>query len=559
MSQPESAYTSPPDRKGKKYNNLKDVVANPWKVDSTIGVIIDATGDYKTDDSFDYVTKIRIIDDKLNPNKESGGKKKGHVMVFIFSSKLASTPNINKVGNIILLRNFKFDNYKDIVKGVNLKVGSEWQVFENQMNCPIEAIDSNKSIPSVLNVTEKEAIKRLKDWSQSFLSRNSLLKLNWFQREVKSKRSANELLYKKDIDLLVRVIQSVRTIINENVYDRVVFVDKNRKKYFAEIKNSGLDFNDKKVVKLRSISITETDNDSSIIFYNYSKILVLDNNFFDARELIEKTKDIKFAENLLVKSFIQEFHLEKYKFDEIAPQTYLYYLDRANIDFVAEEVKQFLSAYPILMDFDTTCMSLKPDKEETFYGSCIMKKHSELPVKTVDDLNKLLLSCGKNNKLLEKNKNNVFVVEGSINEFKYQKFNEMFKIYSPSSNQTWELSDLEKAVENGLEDLRIMAHNIIFLNNTETGEGELPLYVATFDKNPQFLFDVWRILPDFSVIRDWNIRNSEFKKKMTSFMKYLNRLSNSKATFRFAVQLTTSDDETCYFRIIDSIFWFLSN
>ena len=214
MSQPESAYTSPPDRKGKKYNNLKDVVANPWKVDSTIGVIIDATGDYKTDDSFDYVTKIRIIDDKLNPNKESGGKKKGHVMVFIFSSKLASTPNINKVGNIILLRNFKFDNYKDIVKGVNLKVGSEWQVFENQKNCPIEAIDSNKSIPSVLNVTEKEAIKRLKDWSQSFLSRNSLLKLNWFQREVKSKRSANELLYKKDIDLLVRVIQSVRTIIN---------------------------------------------------------------------------------------------------------------------------------------------------------------------------------------------------------------------------------------------------------------------------------------------------------------------------------------------------------
>ena len=511
MSERNSNKESPLGRAGSKYVDLKEVVTKPWKVGSTVGVIVDATGDYKTDDSFDYVTKIRIMDDKVNPKKEGTGGKKGHVMIFIFSPKLANTPNIRKVGNIILLRNFKFDNYKDIVKGYNLKVGSEWQVFENQKSSPIEAIDSSKSIPSVLNVVEKDAIKRLKNWSQTFLARNSLLKLGWFLRDVKSKRSANELLYKKDIDLIVRVVRSLRTFVNENVYDRVVFVDANRTLYFSEIKNSGLDFSDSKVVKLRSISITETDKDNAIIFYNYSKILLLDDNFFDARELIEKTKDIRFSENILVKSFIQEFHLEKYKYEEIAPQTYLYHLDRVNIDFVAEDKKQLLSAYPILMDFDTEDVSLVRDGDSLVYGSCVMKKHAGLQVTPITELTELLNKANQNKTVLKENLNKTFLVEGNIAEFKYLKKEDMFRIYSPSSNQTWNLSELEKASESGVEDLRIIAHNIIFINSEE--EEDLPLYIATYDKNPQFLFDVWRVLPDFGVIKDWAVGRDDFKKK----------------------------------------------
>ena len=557
MSEKNSNKQSPLGRSGNKYVDLKEVVAKPWKVGSTVGVIVDATGDYKTDDSFDYVTKIRIMDDRINPKKEGAGGKKGHVMIFIFSPKLVNTPNIRKVGNIILLRNFKFDNYKDIVKGYNLKVGSEWQVFENQKSSPIEAIDSSKSIPSVLNVVEKEAIKKLKGWSQTFLARNSLLKLGWFIRDVNSKRNTNELLYKKDIDLIVRVVRSLRTIVNDNVYDRVVFADAARTLYFSEIKNSGMDFNDSKVVKLRSISITETDKDNAIIFYNYSKILILDDNFFDARDLIEKTKDIKFSENILVKSFIQEFHLEKYKYEEIAPQTYLYHLDRVNIDFVAEDKKQLLSAYPILMDFDTEDVSLVRDGDSPVYGSCIMKKHSDLQPASISDLSALLNQANQNKTTLKQNLNKTFLVEGNIAEFKYLKKEDMFRIYSPSSNQTWNLSELEKASESGVEDLRIIAHNIIFINGGE--EEDLPLYIATYDKNPQFLFDVWRVLPDFGVIKDWAVGREQFKKKMNEFVKCLKRVQKSGATYRFVVQLTTSDNSICFFRVIDSIFWFLSS
>ena len=39
----------------------------PEKKQFCIGVILDATGMYKTDNSFDYVCKLKIIDQTYNP------------------------------------------------------------------------------------------------------------------------------------------------------------------------------------------------------------------------------------------------------------------------------------------------------------------------------------------------------------------------------------------------------------------------------------------------------------------------------------------------------------
>ena len=62
MSQRLSEKNSPLMRSKKVFNNLKTVVSKPGQYDSTIGIILDATGDYKTDDSYDYVTKIKRKD-----------------------------------------------------------------------------------------------------------------------------------------------------------------------------------------------------------------------------------------------------------------------------------------------------------------------------------------------------------------------------------------------------------------------------------------------------------------------------------------------------------------
>ena len=119
MSQ--SNKSTPQRLKEKNYKDLKTIVTYPEKNLSTIGVILDATGNYKTDESYDYVNKIKIIDNTHNPIKNTNKKVQPFVQVFIFTSKLKETPVIRKIGDIVLLRNFLFDNYQDVVKGVYKK------------------------------------------------------------------------------------------------------------------------------------------------------------------------------------------------------------------------------------------------------------------------------------------------------------------------------------------------------------------------------------------------------------------------------------------------------
>lgn len=559
MSQKPSEKTSPLLRSKKKFSNLKTVVAKPGQYDSTIGIILDATGDYKTDDSYDYVTKIKIIDSSYNPSNGKINKKKGYVMAFIFSYKLSDTPHIRKLGDIILLRNFKFDNYKDVVKGYNSKGGSEWQIFDSRKNTPIQAISCSKELPSPLSIEEKNAIATLKEWGYGFFSQTSLYDLGWFSREVSNKHSSNDVLYKKDIDMIVKVVQDVRSIIDGVVYDKLVFVDKDKRHYFAEIKGLGNDFEVDSVVKLRSVTLTITEENNKIDFYNYSKILHLQNHFADTRSLQETTRDISYSYNLLVKQFIQEFHLDRYQFEEIAPQTFLYHLDKINVDLLEEEKKQLVLNYPILMSFDTKDTSLNKDNKKQ-YGTCIMKKYSNNEVLSVKALTDMLNDCNKNPENLAANINKTFVVDGNLERFQYYKPSEMFKIYSPSANQTWELKDFETAQQCGIADLRIIVHNVIFLKSSTGGKDEaLPLYIASYDQNPQFIFDLWRILPDYISLGDWKHKNKNLTKKFKDFTECLEKVESINKPYKFVVELTTSEPGKGYFRIIDTIFWFLKS
>ena len=559
MSQRLSEKPSPLKRSKKVYQDLKTVVSKPGQYDSTIGIILDATGDYKTDDSYDYVTKIKLIDSKYNPSKEKVGKKKSHVMVFIFSYKLSDTPHIRKLGDIILLRNFKFDNYKDIVKGYNSKGGSEWQIFDSRKNMPIQAISCSKDLPSPLSLEEKTAIAHLKDFGYQFFSQTSLYNLGWFDREVSQKVSSNNILYRKDIDMIVKVVQDVRTIIDGVIYDKLVFTDKERRLYFAEIKGLGNDFEIGSVVKLRSVTLTVTDEINKIDFYNYSKILYLQNHFADTHTLQTATAKVDYSSDLLVNQFIQEFHLEKYQHEEIAPQTYLYHLDKINFELLEEEKRQLVSSYPILMSFDTKDASLNKDKKKQ-YGTCIMKRYSDNEVYSVKQLSELLNEFNSNPDELQSNINRAFVVEGHLESFQYYKPSEMFKIYSPSSNKTWELKDFESAQQCGIEDLKIIVHNVVFMKNTSNDKEEpLPLYIASYDQNPQFIFDLWRVLPDYNTLPDWRPKNKDLIEKFKQFTDCMKKVEKINKPYKFVVELTTSEPGKAYFRVIDTIFWFLKS
>ena len=84
---------------------LADIVENPTPKTSCVGVILDATGAYKTYDSIDYVTKLKIIDHTFN-YKDNETNYKSFIHVFIYSDTPEVGPRTNRVGDIIKLTNF---------------------------------------------------------------------------------------------------------------------------------------------------------------------------------------------------------------------------------------------------------------------------------------------------------------------------------------------------------------------------------------------------------------------------------------------------------------------
>lgn len=71
-----------------------------------VGVIIDATRPFKTANSVDYVTKIKIIDEKLNIENGSLNHDKKFIHVFVYSNDLSDAPVINSIGDIVYLKRF---------------------------------------------------------------------------------------------------------------------------------------------------------------------------------------------------------------------------------------------------------------------------------------------------------------------------------------------------------------------------------------------------------------------------------------------------------------------
>jgi Telomeric single stranded DNA binding POT1/CDC13 len=72
---------------------------------SCIALVLDATGAYKTFDSTDYVTRLKIIDPTYNYTTETQDYKK-YVHVFIFTEKFSEAPRVPRVGDIIKLKNY---------------------------------------------------------------------------------------------------------------------------------------------------------------------------------------------------------------------------------------------------------------------------------------------------------------------------------------------------------------------------------------------------------------------------------------------------------------------
>ena len=543
----------------------------PGKTRNVFGVILDATGYYKTDDSIDYVTRLKVIDHSLNNVKKPyRSEMESFVYVFIFSETVTEAPQIGRLGDIIRLEGFEFDSYQRVVKAVHHKKRSAWSIFDGRKNANMKSIMSSKDKVAPLSENEKTLLHKLRLWRDNYFQTRSIYGMSWFKRAFPDKIEKDRVYELKDVDVVVRLIQELSVRVDEQFYHKMVFVDKLKNIYFAELKGflSGIDKGD--VMKLRSITLIRHNNDYKIEFASYSNFLVLQKNFRDAREILDQTRKIKFSAEQLRNQYFEELHLGKRNREQIGPNSFVYLTSRKdktplNLELVR---KNFEDSFPMLRSFAYESADLGVSRKTTTKsrarsksrgkskgkakataetrGSAILKKHEHLPVTSLKDLAKRL------NQKTRKKDNTVFRVQASVKTVENADFNSNFKIYSDEKKKTWELTTKKRKFVN---DEKVIFYNVFGLKDDSLSakDAPVPAYLITYNENPKYIFDLWRMLPDPLVVNDW-LKLEAGKKKQ--FERNLAGTKTKGKWFDLVLELVEAEGGRTYLKLIDSIFWF---
>lgn len=540
--------------------NLLQVAGYPGRGRTVFGIILDATGHYKTNDSIDYVTRLKIIDHSLNSTKKPfKSSMESFVYVFIFSESVAQAPQIGRIGDVIRLDNFEFDSYQRVIKAVFHKKRSTWSIYDGRKNANMTSIINSEGRPPRLREPEKAAMHKLRVWSENYYSNKTLYNMAWFKRAFPNKPDPKKIYELKDVDVVVKLVTDLSVRVGEQFYHKLIFVDKFKNLYMAELKGllSGVDRGD--VMKLRSITIILHNKEYKINFSSYSNFMILQKGFRDAREILDQTKRVRFDVRKLKNQFFEELHLDKRSKEILGPNSYVYSTSNKektplNMELVR---KNFESSFPILRNFDFESLDLEKSSQPVpksknckslFRGSAVLLKHANLPILTLSEVAKSL----KQKKKKKKGDNQLFRVKASIKTIENLDFNSNFKIFSVDKNKTWELNTKKRKFDG---DEKIIFYNVFGLKDSSLGsrDSPVPAYLITYNENPKYIYDLWRLLPDPLAVKDWlKLENSRKEK----FVKSLAGLKNVKKQFDLVLQLVEADGGRVYLKLIDCIFWF---
>ena len=235
--------------------SLVDTIGISEEKGVAYGVILDATGHYKTNDSIDYVTRLRIIDHTLNVSiKNLSSFIKPYIYVFIYSESVSLAPQIGRVGDVIRLQNFVFSEFESKPKAVFHSKRSSWDIFDGRKNANDLPIMSSHKERAGIPENEKKYLQTLRLWSENFFSKKSLYTMDWFKRNM-PERKKGKIWEMQDVDIIAKLLADVSVKKDKQFYQRLVFVDKEKNIFLAELKGllTGIDKGD--VLKLRSIGI----------------------------------------------------------------------------------------------------------------------------------------------------------------------------------------------------------------------------------------------------------------------------------------------------------------
>ena len=533
------------------------------------GVVLDATGHYKTDDSYDYVTRLKIIDHTFNALRRPGRNEvEPFVYVFIYSPSVELAPQIGRIGDIIRLDRFKFDVYEKKVKAVFHRKTSHWTLFDGRQNAnAMPILQSANSPGSPLSESDRHLLKKMRLWASGFFESRSLYKMSWLKRPLPKGSRKNTICQLKDVDIIAKLLADISVKKDKDFYQRLVFVDNEKRIYLGELKGllTGVDKGD--VLKLRSITITIVNGTYKVSFSSYSNFMVLQKNFSDARELLDITKSITYDQARLKREFFEDLHLDKRHKQMIGPNTFIYSSDlrrTSQIDVVSQQNLQ--TVFPILKNFTFDVSQVSPhglgrrrstrrsSSRKPILGSVVLTKHAGLKISSLKEM-EAVLSEAKGKRPSSRGKKaepENYRVRVKIQGVEHQDFGLNFRLYSQSKNRTWKLAS--KKPKNLPSDTKVIFYNVFNFwdESLPSEEHKVPAYLITYNENPKYIFDLWRLLPDPLVVSDWLKLDDKRKER---FEKCLQRLSKDGKYFDFVLQISRADKGRIYLKMVDSMFW----
>lgn len=515
---------------------LDEVVKAPQLNSELMGVILDCTGSYKTNNSYDYLLKVKIIDRSHNPTaKPFGGAEKlsGFITAYIFAESVKGIPAITKVGDVLFLSGANCDTYRGQVKCKLPKRKGNWAVFDGRVNAPKAALCACTNFPG-LERSQQEHLTYLRDWSLHFFLNNSLLNLGWYACVWPRAMIHDKTYQLKDVDLLVKVLGSSQAIVEGKRYQKLAFGDVDRNFYFSELCGSHISLETDMMAKLRSVCLIRTGTSIRIDFYQYSSVLLLPEQSRDARNLASALAEVKFDVGEIEAQFFEELHLEKYHKHALSHNIFVY-------DLSEETGPDLTPLFQILESFSYV-PSAKP------MSAFIKKIHLATPVTQLSELTEVMKGRKPG---MAWSWQTHYRVQARIVRASHTSLREIAHFYSPSANKAWPLDSLPSSIK--LTDLKVIFHVVLQLQDSSTGANAVSCHLFTFDDNPVYFFDLWRLLPDVYSVESWKNLQPALASEFSSHFK--NFVKKSKQG-EFVVELQKNDEGKVYVRIIDTILSF---
>lgn len=456
------------------------------------GIIIDISEPYKSGDSTNYTTKLKLIDPSFNYKADlSNPKLKFHkfVHVNIYSETPEKAPRIQFVGDIIRLRRFKFKFTPKSELIGNMQKYSNWLIYSGKRGDSLVSDcykNYTKNKNRVLNNYERGRLSDLRNWNDSFFFQNSLKYITWWTNS-KGNQSC------KKVDLILKC-DSI-----DYKSKTLKFVDEEKNGYLLQLKAKPNKIEDQ-VIKLRCVNVNVNNKPGKsrvIKLTELSSCLLIPKYFYDAR-----------------------------RFDKILPGK----------KSVSKSYASLQKKFPFLKKYNLADSSKKDQKTVSV-------------VKTTLN-NKEIISIKKLKKIFEgkKNLNEKFKIEGYI--MGIMETNPT-KVIKKLCLDTMKILDLKEKEKKGGKYRTI--YNLIMMIKDESMKKKddyLTVYLTT-ESGDLRLFESWELMPNSDDSKKWEkVKNKQLKE----FEKKLKSLINPSHRIHLGVQVLKTKSGKPFLKVVDTVF-----